>query len=203
MERLGFVTIAQLLLLCGCSSHFFDNPRQIFFSKDGDTVSIASCGDFDILRINGLCGEGYFSLRNEPFPVIQDVINDTIYIQYNHLCNVNVADSDDSSFLLSSRTDKDREYFIKIIHNYSYNGEGLGFINGKEWDYNYSYLIDSVVHLRDSFWFYKKEDVICHANQRDVIYDNQKKDWEIFYTDSVYRDGFMYKIKRIIVLKIL
>ena len=202
MERLGYIIIAQLLLLCGCSSHSFDNPRQVFFSKNGDTVSIASCGEYDVLCINGLCGKGYLSLRNEPFPIIQDVINDTIYIQYNYQHNV---EDRDSSFLVSTKKIKintDCEYFIKIINNYSYNGEAIGTISGKEWDNNYSYLIDSVVHLRDSFWFYKKEDVICFANQRDVIYDNQKKEWEIFYTDSVYRNRSMYKIKKIIAFKI-
>lgn len=86
-------------------------------------------------------------------------------------------------------------YVIKGVQNYFYNGNTIGWIDGMDWDYNYSYVVDSIVHTKDTIYFHKGEYLVYKANQSNVIYNYKKRYWEVFYESNVLIDACVYKMK--------
>ena len=87
-------------------------------------------------------------------------------------------------------------YVIKGEYRYYFNGWSVGRIDGMYWDEDYSYTIDSVVNIKDSFYIYKGTDILYKANQRDVEWDMVNKRWLVSYVDSFQNvDGYTYKMR--------
>ena len=64
------------------------------------------------------------------------------------------------------------------------------------WDEDYSYVIDSVVSINDSFYVYKGKDIIYEAHQRDVEWDSDKGYWKVSYMNSFKNvDGYTYRMR--------
>jgi hypothetical protein len=198
MERLVYILLLTLLIQ-GCSSNPVEKTRQIYYSNSGDTVSIYSKENVDILFVKGPNGNGQCELINEPQPMIQDIINDTIIIQYDYMHNVYNRDTLLLGYIKQVNSNEDCKYVVKAYYNYFYNGNSIGSIDGITWDYNYSYFIDDVVHDRDTISFYRGTDLLFKANQRFVCYDNKNEIWEVYYLDSNKRDDNMvYKMQKCI-----
>ena len=197
MERLNTIILLFVLSVYGCSTTDMDNPRQVFFSNCGDTIALCSNENNDKLLILSHGKKGSCSIINEPQPYIHNVAEDTIFIWYDNMHGVNDLDTLITVYI--NRVNVGHSvYMVKGVHNYFYNGNAIGHIDGVDWDYNYSYLIDSVVHLKDSIYFIKDATVLYAANQRDVTHNHQKGYWEAFYTHEVVRENNIYKMKNCI-----
>lgn len=178
----------------GCSSTNREKPSQVYFSDNGDTISIYSDGSNDIIFIKGHGGEGWCSITNEPHPYIHDILKDTIVIRYDYMHDTCDPDTVITGYLKQLDIGQNK-YTIKVELNYLYNGNAIGSIEGIAWEDNYSYLVDSIVHWKDTVYFFKETDVLYRANQRNVICNYQKGYWEVFYANNVLRDGRVYKMK--------
>jgi hypothetical protein len=197
MERLNIIIFLFVLSVYGCSTTDTRNPRQIYFSNIGDTISLFSSGNTDKILIRSHGGEGRCDIINEPQPHIHGIAGDTIFIWYDYMHRVDNPDTNITGFIKQISIGQYR-YVIKGVQNYFYNGNSIGRIDGMDWDYNYSYVIDSIVHTMDTIYFHKCDNLIYKADQSSVIYNYEKKCWEAFYASDVLKDGCVYKIKNCI-----
>lgn len=197
MERLIIISFLFVLSVYGCSTSDTRKPRQVFFSDNGDTIFLLSNGNNDMILIKSHGTEGWCDIINEPQPYIHDAAGDTIFIWYDYMHSADTPDT-----ILNNCIGKidigQIKYVIKGVHNYFYNGNAIGCINGVDWDYNYSYVVDSVAHIRDTVYFHKGNSFIYKAKQSNVIYNCTKGCWEVYYASDIFKDSCVYKIKNCI-----
>ena len=197
MERLIFIFIILLFFGCRCDSTSTnrEKARQVYYSNKGVTVSIFPNGDNDIIFIQCPMGEGWCNVTNDPQPLIHDIVNDTIILQYDWMHNVLDADTVLTGFIKQLVIGQ-HNYVIKGEFVFFYNGNAIGSIKGMAWDNNYLYYVDSVSHKRDTVCFYKGAIILYKSNQRNVVYDCQRGYWEAYYPSEELRGGHLYKMKK-------
>lgn len=197
MERLNIIFFLLLLSVYGCSTSDTRKPRQVYFSDNGDTISLLSNGNNDMILLKSHGKEGWCEIINEPQPHIHGAAGDTIFIRYDYMHSTDIPDTIINNCIGKISIGQFR-YVIKSVHNYFYNGNAVGCIDGVDWDYNYSYVVDSVAHIRDTVYFHKEDSIIYKAEQSNVIYNHKIGCWEVFYASDILKDGCVYKMKNCI-----
>ena len=126
MERLNIIIFLFVLSVYGCSTTDTRNPRQIYFSNSGDTISLFSSGNTDKILIRSHGGEGRCDIINEPQPHIHGIAGDTIFIWYDYMHRVDNPDTNITGFIKQISIGQYR-YVIKGVQNY---------LNGKKMPYD-------------------------------------------------------------------
>lgn len=141
---------------------------------------------------------------NEPY--IFDVVDDIIIIRYHGYHSPNEPDTCITMLTKELSVDKHKRYIVKEEIDYSYNGNAIGMIQGRNYDHNYYYYIDSISHISDEFHFYIHDSLIYNANQNAVhcIPNSYPAKYKAYYIDSAFSNYGCYdtsSTKRYIMLK--
>lgn len=202
-SKFGFLSLVILVLFMSCQNNE-DNlyVRQTYYIDDYTSVYLCPkesvYGNRAEIVVKIGDAEGKCEISYEENPYIYDVINDTIIVRYEMMHTPWTEDTIKQGFVENVDI-KGHKYYIKGEYRYYFNGWSVGRIDGMYWDENYSYPIDSVVNIKDSFYIYKGTDILYKANQRDVEWDMVNKRWLVSYIDSFQNvDGFTYKMRKII-----
>lgn len=201
--KFGFLFIAILLLFVSCKNKE-DNLyiRQTYFIDDNASVYLCPIeteyGNRAEIVVKNGDAVGKCEISYEETPYICDVINDTILVRYEMMHTPWTEDTIKSGFIDYVNVNG-YVYVVKGEYRYFYNGWSVGRIDGMYQDEGYSYPIDSVVNMKDSFYIYNGADVIYKAHQRNVEWDIMSKRWLVSYIDSFQNDdGYTYKMREII-----
>lgn len=202
-SKFGFLFLVILVLFMSCQNSE-DNlyVRHTYYIDDHTCVYLCPIeteyGNRAEIVIKNGDAEGKCEISYEENPYIYDVINDTIIVRYEMMHTPWTEDTIKQGFVENVDI-KGHKYYIKGEYRYYYNGWSFGRIDGMYWDEEYSYTIDSVVNIKDSFYIYKGTDILYKANQRDVEWDMVNMRWLVSYIDSFQNvDGFTYKMRKII-----
>ena len=182
--------------------------RQTYYIDDTSCVLLcpirSTYGDKAeiVVRIGDKEGKCEISYRENPYsyheipPYIYDVYEDTIVVMYELTHTPWTKDTEEILFVEHVDVKDGGGYVVKGVCRNYYNGWSVGRIDGMNWDKDYSFGIDSVVNIKDSFYIYKGMDTIYRAHQRDVEWDSENGYWKVSYIDSFQNvDGYTYKMR--------
>lgn len=214
MHTGGFNTSVILLLLpilmmvVSCHRNNEQYIRQTYYIDDNICVCLrpiqSTYGDKAEIAViiggkEGICEISY---RENPYsyheiaPYIYDVYEDTIVVMYEMTHTPWTKDTEEVWFVEQVDVEGYGKYVVKGICRNFYNGWSVGKIDGMFWDEDYSYAIDSVVNIKDSFYVYKGTDNLYRAHQRDVEWVLENGYWKVSYIDSFLNaDGYVYKMR--------
>lgn len=197
-----------LMMVVSCQRNSDRIIRQTYYVDDTSCVYLcpiqSTYGEKAeiIVKTGDKEGKCEISYRENPYsyheitPYIYDVYEDTIVVMYEMTHTPWTKDTEEVWFVEHVDVEGCGNYVVKGVYRNYYNGWSVGRIEGMNCDEDYSYVIDSVVSINDSFYVYKGKDIIYEAHQRDVEWDSENGYWKVSYTDSFLNaDGYVYKMR--------
>lgn len=203
------VLLLLFMMVVSCQHNNDLSIRQTYYIDDTSCVLLhpiqSTFGDkAEIIVKNGKKeGKCEISYRESPYsyheiaPYIYDVYDDTIVVMYEMIHTPWTKDTSEVVFVEQVEVKGGGKYVIKGVCRNYYNGWSVGRIDGMNWDEDYSYTIDSIVNINDSFYVFKGKDIIYKAHQRDVEWDSDERYWKVSYMDSFKNDddGYTYRMR--------
>ena len=176
-------------------SYYIDNNSYVYLCpilNTGDKAEI-------VVKIGNKEGKCEISWGESPYyfseipPYIYDVYEDTIVVMYEMTHTPWTNDTMEVGFIEQLDVKGCGKYFVKGVYRKFYNGwSSRGRVDGM---FQEEYVFDSIVNIKDSFYFYKEGGILYKANQRDVEWDLWNEFWKVSYIDSFIDDGNIYKMR--------
>lgn len=205
---LTLLLLPLLIMAVSCQRNNDREIRQTYYIDDTSCVHLCPIqsmyGDKAelVVRIGDKEGKSIIQYRDNPYsyheiaPYIYDVYDDTIIVMYEMTHTPWTKDTEEAVFIEYVDIKDCCNYIIKGVCRKYYNGWSVGHLDGMYSDENHSYVIDSVVSIKDSYYVYNGTDILYRAYQRDVEWDLENGYWKVSYIDSFQNvDGYIYKMR--------